>query len=79
MILERLVDGTVNLTAIGLLAPLLTPQNHLELLDAARHKSKRDIEQLVARMRPRPDAPAVIRKLPEPKPPAPSRSRGAGL
>jgi 5-methylcytosine-specific restriction endonuclease McrA len=72
LILERLVDGTVNLTAIGLLAPLLTPQNHVELLDAARYKSKREIEQLVAQVRPRPDAPTVIRKLPEPKPPAPS-------
>jgi len=44
VILERLADGAVNLTAIGLLAPLLTPQNHREILDAARHKSKRDIE-----------------------------------
>ena len=76
VILERLVDGTVNLTAIGLLAPLLTPQNHLELLDAARHKSKRDVEELVARTRPRPDAPAVIRKLPQPKPPGPSGVEG---
>jgi hypothetical protein len=76
VILERLVDGTVNLTAIGLLAPLLTPENHLELLDAARHKSKRDIEHLVAQTRPRPDAPAVIRKLPAPTPAAPSGVEG---
>ena len=76
VILERLVDGTVNLTAIGLLAPLLTPQNHLELLEAAHHKSKRDVEELVARTRPRPDAPAAIRKIPQPKPPAPSGVEG---
>ena len=62
VILERLAEGAVNLTAIGLLAPVLTTRNHLEVLDAARHKSKRDIEELVAQKRPRPDAPASIRK-----------------
>ena len=76
VILERLAEGAVNLTAIGLLAPLLTTRNHIELLDAAGHKSKRDVEELVARTRPRPDAPAVIRKLPQPKPPAPSGVEG---
>jgi hypothetical protein len=31
VILERPADGTVHLTAIGLLAPLLTAQNHIDL------------------------------------------------
>ena len=65
VILKRLAEGTINLTAIGLMAPHLTPANHLELLDAARHKSKRDIEELVARLRPRPDVPAAVRRLPQ--------------
>ena len=65
LILERLAEGTINLTAIGLMAPHLTPANHLELLDAARHKSKREIEELVARLRPRPDVPTAVRRLPQ--------------
>lgn len=64
VILDRLTDGVLHLTAVSLLAPHLTPANHLELLDAARHKTKREVEQLVARVRPQPDAPIVIRKLP---------------
>lgn len=69
IILDRLTDGSLHLTGIGLLGPHLTAENHVELLDAATHKSKRDIEQLIARVRPQPDAPAVIRKLPAPVPP----------
>jgi 5-methylcytosine-specific restriction endonuclease McrA len=66
-ILDRLADGELHLTAISLLAPLLTTTNHIDVLDAARHKSKREVEQLVARLRPQPDVPAVIRKLPSSK------------
>ncbi len=65
-ILDRLADGSLHLTAVSLLGPHLTAANHLEVLDSARHKSKRDVEQLVARLRPQPDVPAVIRKLPAP-------------
>lgn len=46
----------------------MTPANHVELLDSARHKSKREVEQLIARLRPQPDAPAIVRKLPNCKP-----------
>lgn len=62
--LDRLADGSLHLTAVGLLAPHLTAANHLEVLDSARHKSKRDVEQLVARLRPQPDVQSVVRKLP---------------
>lgn len=68
VILERLAEGTIHLTAISLLAPHLTTENHVEVLDEARHKSKRDVEHLVARLAPRPDVRAVVRKLPERKP-----------
>src|SRR2546422_11251610 len=37
ILLGLLARGSVNLTAVGLLAPHLTPENHRELLDAARH------------------------------------------
>jgi hypothetical protein len=67
LILDRLADGSVHLTAVSLLASHLTAANHVELLDAARHKSKRHVEQLVASARPQPDVPTVVRKLPQPR------------
>jgi 5-methylcytosine-specific restriction endonuclease McrA len=66
-ILELLAAGNLTLTAIGLLAPHLTPDNHVEVLDTARHKSKREVEHLIARIHPRPDVPPVVRKLPAAK------------
>ena len=67
LILDRLSDGAITLTAVGLLAPHFTADNHRELLDAARHKSKRDVEHLVARLHARPDVPSSVRKLPAPR------------
>ena len=66
-ILEKLRDGSLHLTAVSLLGPHLTPENYVALLDEARHKSKREVEQLIARLRPLPDVPAAIRKLPSSK------------
>ena len=63
--LQALEDGSVTLTALRLLAPHLTEANHHELLGAARHKSKGDVERLVASVRPKADVPTVVRKLPE--------------
>jgi hypothetical protein len=60
----------VNLTTVGLLAPHLTVENHCELLEAARHKSKREVEHLVAALRPQADVPSKVRKLPAPTPAA---------
>ena len=62
---ERLEAGDITLTTIGLLAPHLTPDNHQHLIEAARHKSKREIEHLVATRRPQPRVPSTVRKLPD--------------
>ncbi len=64
IILERLAEGSVTLTTVGLLAAHLTPENHRDLLDMARHTSKRQVEALVARLRPQPPVPSSVRKLP---------------
>jgi hypothetical protein len=64
VILALLADGAVTLTTISLLAAHLTDENHEALLEAARHKSKREIERLVAALDPQPDMPASVRKLP---------------
>jgi hypothetical protein len=45
--------------------PLLTPQNYDSVVTRATHRSKREIEQLVAELTPRPDVPSRMRKLPE--------------
>ena len=67
-IFDLLADGSVTLTTVCLLAPHLTPENHEQLLNAARHKSKRDVERQVSGLRPSPSVASVIRKLPAPKP-----------
>ncbi|MGH8555474.1 MAG: HNH endonuclease, partial [Gammaproteobacteria bacterium] len=64
VLLEMLESGPVNLTTVGLLAAHLTPENHREVLDMARHKSKRAVEELVARLRPQPPVPSLVRRLP---------------
>ncbi len=72
-VLERLKAGEIHLSGITLLAPHLTPENHRELLARAKHASKRQIEKLVAELKPRPTAPAMVRRLPA----APSVPLGA--
>jgi hypothetical protein len=68
-ILEKLADGSLHLTAVSLLAPHLSDANHVQLIDAATHMSKRDVEGLIARLRPQPDVPSSVRKLPAPASP----------
>jgi hypothetical protein len=71
ILLQMLVDGRLHLTGIVRLAPHLTRENREALLKRAAHKSKRQIEELVAELSPRPDAPTLVRKLPERRPAAP--------
>jgi hypothetical protein len=62
-ILTRLSSGDITLSTITLLAGHLADENHEALLDAARHRSKRDVERLVAALHPQPDIATSIRKL----------------
>jgi 5-methylcytosine-specific restriction endonuclease McrA len=62
-VLAWLERGDVHLTAVKLLASVLTPENREQLLAAAKHKSRREIEELVARLRPQPDAPDKVRAV----------------
>jgi 5-methylcytosine-specific restriction endonuclease McrA len=66
IILDLVESGAVTLTAVRLLAPHLRDGNHRELLERARHKTKREVEFLIATINPHPDAPSVVRKLPTP-------------
>jgi hypothetical protein len=65
-LLARLASGELHLSGAALLAPHLTVDNREGVLARAVHKSKRQIEELVAELSPRPDVPASIRKLPDP-------------
>ena len=66
VILDMVADGALTLTNIRLLAPRLTRDNHLELLKAARHKSKLEVQLQIAALAPRPAERALLRKLPTP-------------
>jgi hypothetical protein len=74
MILDLLEQGALNLTSVRLLAPRLTPENHEEVLASARGKNKLQVEEIAARLWPRPDAPSSVRRLPAPRTPAGSQA-----
>jgi 5-methylcytosine-specific restriction endonuclease McrA len=67
-ILTLLARADIHLSAVRLLAPHLTEANHRDVLREASHKSKREVEELVARLWPRPDVAPLIRKVPTPHP-----------
>jgi hypothetical protein len=66
-VIVRLADGSVHLTGIVLIGPHLTMGNHRDLLQACTHKSRREIEVLIARLKPLPPVPSSIRRLPAPR------------
>src|SRR6267142_5602238 len=68
-VLARIERGEIHLSALAQLRHHLTDANHAELLDEARGKSKREVQELLARRAPKPDVPNVLRKLPTPTAP----------
>ena len=62
-IFDAVADGRLHLSAITLLAPYLTEENAGELLAAAAHRTRAQIEHLLAERFPRPDAPTQIQPL----------------
>jgi hypothetical protein len=77
VILERLAEGWLTLTTVCLLAGHLTPENHRAALEAAKHKSKREVEQQIAALRPLPPVASSIRQLPTRKASTASRAEAA--
>jgi hypothetical protein len=57
---EAIADGRLHLTAVSLLATHVTDENVDELISAASHRSKADLEILIARLAPRPDVPEAL-------------------
>ena len=71
VILDLLEEGAATLTAVSRVARHLTAENQSQVLESIRHKSKRDVQELVASLHPQPDVPAMVRKLPTPQAPPP--------
>ena len=59
-ILSALADGRLHLTAVFLLKRHLTPQNAAQLLEAVEHKTRAQIELLLAERFPRQDVPTKV-------------------
>src|SRR5262245_24991879 len=66
VIFDSVAGGRLHLSAVCMLAPHLTKENASELLTAATHRSKSQIERLLAERFPRPDLPAIVRAIPGP-------------
>jgi len=62
-VLELIANGALTVTAVRLLSDALTDTNHADLFAAAMHKSKRDIESIVAAANPRSDVPSSVRRV----------------
>ena len=76
-----LAEGRVHLTAVTLLAPVLTEENHQRVLAQASGKTKLEIERLRSQWAPQPDAPDLVRRLPVSsiqKVDAPAQPTGSG-
>jgi 5-methylcytosine-specific restriction endonuclease McrA len=65
LILPMLRDGRLHLSGVARLAPHLTDENARHLLERAAGLTKREVEEMLAEIAPRPDAVTIVRKLPE--------------
>jgi len=62
-IFDALAEGRLHLTAVVLLAPHLTADNAEDLLAAAAHRTRSEIEELLARWFPRPNVPTRLEPI----------------
>ena len=67
MVLSMLAEGRIHLSAVAMLAKHLDDANGEALLRRAAHRSKREVEMLIAEIAPQPDAPSGMRRLPKPR------------
>src|SRR5688500_8297124 len=67
-LLDAIATGELHLTGLLMLGPHLTPDNLVEVLALAKHRTKKELTRLVRRLDPLPEVPSRI----EPLGPAPS-------
>ena len=65
-IFDAVAEGRLHLSAVCLLAPHLTEDTAAGLLEAATHRSKSEIEKILAARFPRPDLPDLVQPIPAP-------------
>jgi len=63
-IFAAVADGRLHLSAVVMLAPHLLEETAKELLEAATHKTKAEIEKMLAERFPRPDLPTLVQAVP---------------
>ena len=73
-IFDAVAEGRIHLSGIVTLRPWLTARNVEGLLQAATHKTREEIEKLIAARFPRRDLPQSIRALPTPPVAEPAES-----
>src|SRR5688572_5771153 len=61
---QMVARGEIHLSGLNLLAPHLTEENHAALLARAVHRTRREIEAIIAELAPRPDVPSRVAKVP---------------
>ena len=77
-VLAALAQGRVHLSGLTQLARYLSPATADELLAAATHRSKAQIERLLAERFPRPDLVSLVRAIPQAPTPASLPAAGSG-
>ena len=75
-VVELIANGSLTVTSVRLLSDLLTDTNHAAMFAAATHKTKREVELIVATVHPQPAPAPSIRRLPQA---APSAATSTGL
>ena len=81
-VLEALAEGRVHLAGVCELARHMTAANAAELLAAATHRTRRQIQEMLARRFPKPDLPTLVMALPDSASPLAAtapESGGAGV
>ncbi len=77
-VLDAMEHGDVSLTAVRLLGPHLTQENHRDVLARARGLTKREVQLVVAELAPRPPVANSIRRLEATPPPAAAEGDAPG-
>ena len=65
---EMIARGELHLAGLHVLKAHLTEENHRAVLAEATHKTVSEIERIVARIAPKPDVPARVRRIPQRRP-----------
>ena len=64
-VLDAIAEGRVHLAGVCELARRMTPENATELLEAATHRTRREILAMLAERFPKPDLPTLVMAVPD--------------